>query len=171
MITLSGSNYPCLERISMIQKMFEPLRFDCNFKYLFATSVKCSDYKTLSFVRKLAKPGPTNHPMAPNGTPWHHKALHGTTWHQNIYIRRYCKKFCHWVRITLGEAVLTSTHNLCFEQKYEKYQKILSENFHFFGGKFFNIFEYACFRNVNTTSYLQRVSSFIIFIFCSLLIF
>ena len=28
-----------------------------------------------------------------------------------------------------------STHNLCFEQKYEKYQKILSENFHFFGGK------------------------------------
>ena len=35
----------------------------------------------------------------------------------------------------LSEAVLTSTHNLCFEQKYEKYQKILSENFHFFGGK------------------------------------
>ena len=31
----------------------------------------------------------------------------------------------------LAEAVLTSTHNLCFEQKYEKYQKILSENFHF----------------------------------------
>ena len=23
-------------------------------------------------------------------------------------------------------------HNLCFEQKYEKYQNILSENFHFF---------------------------------------
>ena len=32
-------------------------------------------------------------------------------------------------------------HNLCFEQKYEKYQKILSENFHFFDGKIFNIFE------------------------------
>ena len=29
------------------------------------------------------------------------------------------------------EAVLTSTHNLCFEQKYEKYQNFLSENFHF----------------------------------------
>ena len=28
--------------------------------------------------------------------------------------------------------VLTSTHNLCFEQKYEKYQIFLSENFHFF---------------------------------------
>ena len=24
-----------------------------------------------------------------------------------------------------------STHNLCFEQKYEKYQEFLSENFHF----------------------------------------
>ena len=29
-----------------------------------------------------------------------------------------------------------STHNLCFEQKYEKYQKILSENFHFLVVKF-----------------------------------
>ena len=25
-----------------------------------------------------------------------------------------------------------STHNICFEQKYEKYQNFLSENFHFF---------------------------------------
>ena len=33
-----------------------------------------------------------------------------------------------WV---LVEAVLTSTHNLCFGQKYEKYQNFLSENFHF----------------------------------------
>ena len=36
---------------------------------------------------------------------------------------------------------VTSTHNLCFEQKYEKYQKFSSENFHFFGGKILNIFE------------------------------
>ena len=39
-----------------------------------------------------------------------------------------------------------NTHNLCFEQKYEKYQ-----NFYlifFFGGKIFSIFEQACFRNV-----------------------
>ena len=28
-LTLSDSNYPCLERISMVPKMFEPLRFDC----------------------------------------------------------------------------------------------------------------------------------------------
>ena len=29
-LTLSGSNYPCLEQISMVPKMFEPLKFDCN---------------------------------------------------------------------------------------------------------------------------------------------
>ena len=29
-----------------------------------------------------------------------------------------------------------STHNLCFEQKYEKYQNFLSENFHFLVVKF-----------------------------------
>ena len=29
MNTLSGSNYLCLQRISMVPKMFEPLRFDC----------------------------------------------------------------------------------------------------------------------------------------------
>ena len=31
----------------------------------------------------------------------------------------------------LDEAVLTSTHNLSFEQNYEKYQSFLSENFQF----------------------------------------
>ena len=37
----------------------------------------------------------------------------------------------------LAEAVLTSTHNLCLEQKYEKYQIFfLSENFHFLVVKF-----------------------------------
>ena len=29
-----------------------------------------------------------------------------------------------------------STHNLCFEQKYEKYRNFLSENFHFLVVKF-----------------------------------
>ena len=29
-----------------------------------------------------------------------------------------------------------STHNLCFEQKYEKYQNFLPKNFHFLVGKF-----------------------------------
>ena len=41
-----------------------------------------------------------------------------------------------WVLIRTAEAVLTSTHNLCFEQKYEKYQNILSENFQFLVVKF-----------------------------------
>ena len=42
----------------------------------------------------------------------------------------------------LGEAVLTNTHNLCFEQKYEKYQIFFFWKFSFFlGGKIFSIFE------------------------------
>ena len=36
----------------------------------------------------------------------------------------------------ISEAVLTSTHNLCFEQKYEKYQSFLPENFPFLEVKF-----------------------------------
>ena len=28
-LTRSGSNYPCLEQISMVPKMFEPFKFDC----------------------------------------------------------------------------------------------------------------------------------------------
>ena len=36
----------------------------------------------------------------------------------------------------LAEAVLTSTNNLYFEQKYEKYQNFLSEYFHFLVVKF-----------------------------------
>ena len=36
----------------------------------------------------------------------------------------------------LAEAVLMSTHNLCFEQKYTKHQSLLSENFQFLLVKF-----------------------------------
>ena len=36
----------------------------------------------------------------------------------------------------LAEAVLTSTHNLCFEQKYENCQNFSSESFHFWVVKF-----------------------------------
>ena len=35
-----------------------------------------------------------------------------------------------------GEEVLASMYNLCFEQKYEKYQNFLSENFPFLVVKF-----------------------------------
>ena len=41
----------------------------------------------------------------------------------------------HWLWV-LTEAVLTSTHNLCFEQKFENYQSFLSENFQFLVAKF-----------------------------------
>ena len=34
-----------------------------------------------------------------------------------------------------------STHNLYYEQKCEKISDFLSENFYFFGGDIFNIFE------------------------------
>ena len=47
----------------------------------------------------------------------------------------------------LTEAVLTSTHNLCFEQKYEKYQSFLSENFQFLEVKF-SIYLNRRFRDV-----------------------
>ena len=36
----------------------------------------------------------------------------------------------------LGEAVKTSTHNLCFEQKYEKMSEFLSETSRFLVAKF-----------------------------------
>ena len=29
--TLIGSNYPCLELIVMVPKVFEPLKFDCKY--------------------------------------------------------------------------------------------------------------------------------------------
>ena len=37
----------------------------------------------------------------------------------------------------LSEAVVTSTHFLCFEQKYEKISEFLSEKFQFLEVKFF----------------------------------
>ena len=41
----------------------------------------------------------------------------------------------------VAEAVLTGTHNLCFEQKCEKYQNFLSDFFSFIGCESFTIFE------------------------------
>ena len=32
--TLFGSNYPCLEQIFMVPKVFEPLKFDCKWENL-----------------------------------------------------------------------------------------------------------------------------------------
>ena len=52
-----------------------------------------------------------------------------------------------------------STQSLCSEQKYEKYQNFLSENFHFLDGKIFSIFEKACFRNVSIIWLKKSASS------------
>ena len=38
--TLIGSNYPCLELIFMVPKVFEPLKFDCIQNEIFADSVR-----------------------------------------------------------------------------------------------------------------------------------
>ena len=50
--------------------------------------------------------------------------------------------------IDCGYAVLMSTHNLCFEQKYEKYQSFFIWKFSVFRGEIFYIFEQARLRNV-----------------------
>ena len=54
------------------------------------------------------------------------------------------------VRTAFAEAVLTSTHNLCFEQKYEKYQSFFIWKFSVFGDEIFYIFELACFVMVSS---------------------
>ena len=46
------------------------------------------------------------------------------------------------------EAVLTCTHNLCFEQKYENSQKISTENFHFYSREISLYIAWECLRNV-----------------------
>ena len=47
----------------------------------------------------------------------------------NIIFLISARKHRLWVLVL---TVLTGTHNLCFEQKYEKYQSFSSENFQFF---------------------------------------
>ena len=55
----------------------------------------------------------------------------------------FAQKHRLWVLVRTASQVLTNTHNLCFEQKYEKYQSFLYENFQgfFFFGEIFNILE------------------------------
>ena len=49
-----------------------------------------------------------------------------------LFFLIFAPKHRLWV---LGEAVLTSTHNLCFEQKYEKYQMFSNEIFNVYNFK------------------------------------
>ena len=77
----------------------------------------------------------------------------------------------------LAEAVLTSTHNLCFEQKYEKYQSFLSENFQFLGVKFsiylnrrvyVMVLKYRQLMNVTNIKQLKNLCKFIKIIFATI---
>ena len=52
--TLTGSNYPCLELILMVPKVFEPLKFDCISK------------STASFCKKMQETFAVSHFLAKN---------------------------------------------------------------------------------------------------------
>ena len=71
----------------------------------------------------------------------------------------FAKKHRLWALIKLlGDAVLTNTHNLCFEQEYEKYQNFLSENFPFLVVKFSIYLKKVCFGNeINLCFLVQEV--------------
>ena len=58
--TLIGSNYPCLELIFMVPKVFEPLKFDCkgqlgNNARVFVTPEECVYGKVLCFLGCISK--------------------------------------------------------------------------------------------------------------------
>ena len=41
--TLTGSNYPCLELILMVPKVFEPLKFYCTYMYIHHVKFLCQE--------------------------------------------------------------------------------------------------------------------------------
>ena len=55
--------------------------------------------------------------------------------------------YCGYSLETPDEVVLTSTHNLSFEQKYEKISDFFIWKFSFFGGEILNISEKVWFPN------------------------
>ena len=55
-------------------------------------------------------------------------------------------------------AVLTCTHNQCFEQKIKKKEKKSSENYHFYSSEILQYITRACFRNIYKT--LSRLYSY-----------
>ena len=75
------------------------------------------------------------------GTGYAHSSSTAETPKQTVNTRIDCSFWSFYSRIskiqTLTDAVLTSTHNLCFEQKYEKYQNYYLKFFIFV----VNIFE------------------------------
>ena len=58
--------------------------------------------------------------------------------------------------IRLNEAVLTCIHDLCFEQKLEKYHNVSSENYHFYSREISPYITWAC----NITLFLLKITIF-----------
>ena len=56
----------------------------------------------------------------------------------------------------LSEAVPTCTHNLCFEQKQEKYHNFSSENYRFYSCEKSLYIAKACCRNVSVSEFGAR---------------
>ena len=79
---------------------------------------------TKTFLYKFAPPPP---PPPPATHPLTKSHFYIVNWGLQGYTLFF---------LFLLKAVLTCTHNLCFVQKYEKYQNFLSENFHFLLIKF-----------------------------------
>ena len=88
-----------------------------------------------------------------------HSALIRYITKTRLYNFDLLKPHFYIVKLGFTEAVLTSTHNLCFEQKYENIKKFYWKSFLFLGCKNFNTFEKACFRN----EFLDRFSSTVFF--------
>ena len=55
--------------------------------------------------------------------------------------------YCGYSLNRQNEAVLTCTHNICFEQKYENSQNISTKNCHFYSREKSLYIARACFRN------------------------
>ena len=69
--------------------------------------------------------------------------------------------------IRLGEAVLTGTHNLCFEQKYEKYQNYIL-NCQFLMVKFSIYLNRHVYVMTSANSCLTWIAGFSFFLIASL---
>ena len=61
-----------------------------------------------------------------------------------------------WVLVRTASVLLTSTYNLRFEQKYEKYQTFYLKNFHFLVVKF-SIYLDRCVFKMNHGSFISRL--------------
>ena len=57
----------------------------------------------------------------------------------------------------LTEAVLTCTHDLCFEQKLQKYYIFSSENYRFYSREILQYIARTCLRNVSLAGFTYGV--------------